>query len=187
MFDGFINQDFGLFYLISQIFALLSIIFDLVAIQQRKKARLLNMDTMAAFCSFLHYIFLAAWPGVVNKAITTARNGIAAYKASRKKRTSKYLPFIFITFYIVLGIVTFESPISLLPMIAASVYTATIYWCDVKKIRYASIFTNILWLIYNLSVFSIVGIAAQILLIINGLIAVYRYRKKPKTSNNKHT
>ena len=177
MFDGLINQDFGIFYLISQIFAFLAIIFDLVAIQQRKKAHLLNMDTMAAFCSFLHYTFLMAWPGVVNKAVTTARNGIAAYKTSKKKPTSKYLPFIFIAFYIVLGIITFQSPISLLPMIAASVYTATIYWCDVKKIRYASVFTNILWLVYNLSVFSIVGMIAQVILIINGCIAIYRYRK----------
>ncbi len=61
MFDGFINQDFGVFYLISQIFALLSIIFDLVAIQQRKKARLLNMDTMAAFFHF--YIISFLQPG----------------------------------------------------------------------------------------------------------------------------
>ena len=182
MSGGLINQDFGVFYLISQVFALFAIIFDLVAIQQRKKARLLNMDTMAAFCSFLHYVFLMAWPGVVNKAVTTARNGIAAYKTSKKKRTSKYLPFIFIAFYIILGIVTFESPVSLLPMIAASVYTAAIYWCDVKKIRYASVFTNILWLIYNLSVFSIVGIIAQVILIINGFVAVYRYRKTKRRS-----
>ena len=173
-------MDFSGLYLVSQIFAFLSIVFDLVAIQQRKKARLLNMDAMAAFCSFLHYAFLMAWPGIVNKTITTARNGIAAYKASKKKRSSKYLPVIFITLYIILGIVTFESPISLLPMIAASVYTATIYLCDVKVIRYASVFTNVLWLIYNLSVFSIVGMAAQIILIVNGCIAIYRYRKKKK-------
>jgi hypothetical protein len=48
-------EEFNLtaFYIISQIIAVLSIIFDLVAAQRRKKVDLLNMDTMAALCSSL--------------------------------------------------------------------------------------------------------------------------------------
>ncbi|MBR3899833.1 MAG: YgjV family protein, partial [Elusimicrobiaceae bacterium] len=54
------GQEFGIFYIISQVFALLTIIFNLIAIQQRKKTRLLNIDTIAAFCSLGHYVFLGA-------------------------------------------------------------------------------------------------------------------------------
>ena len=115
---------------------------------------------------------------MVNKIVTTARNGIAAYDASKKRKSLKILPIIFVLAYVVMGIITFGSVLSLLPMIAACVYTVTIYWCDVKKIRYAYVFSNAIWLVYNVYVFSLVGIIAQIILVINGLIAVYRYRKK---------
>ena len=174
MFD----LDLSVFYVISQIFAFLSIVFDMISIQQKKKARLLNMVTVAAFTSFLHYVFLGAWPGIVNKTITTVRNAIAAHEASHKKKSANYLPIIFIICYIIFGIVTFDSLFSLLPMAASSTYSFVIYKCDVKKVRYTSIITNTLWLVYNICVFTIVGILAEILIIANGLIAVYKYRKK---------
>ena len=68
-------------------------------------------------------------------------------------------------------------------MLGASIYTIVIYTGDVKKIRYAYVLSNLIWLIYNLFVFSIVGIIAQIILVISGLVAIYRYRKKQKTAS----
>ncbi|MBR3229018.1 YgjV family protein [Candidatus Saccharibacteria bacterium] len=174
------GQEFGIFYIISQVFALLTIIFNLIAIQQRKKTRLLNIDTIAAFCSLGHYVFLGAWPGIFNKAVTSVRNATAAYEASAKIKVPKYLPLFFVALYVVLGIITYESPVSLLPMAAATIFTIAIYLCDVRKIRYASVVSNVLWIIYNISVYSVVGVLADVILMINGLVAIYRYRKKKK-------
>lgn len=44
MFEWMGNINLDAFYIVSQIFALLSIVFELIATQQKKKARLLNMD-----------------------------------------------------------------------------------------------------------------------------------------------
>lgn len=169
------------FYIISQVFALLSIIFDLIAAQRRKKYDLLKMDTLAAFCSSLHYAFLGAWSGLISKVVTTARNGIAAYEAKNKRKNNKWLPVVFITLYIILGVITFDSPFSVLPILAPSIYTIVIYNYDASVIRYAIVVTAIIWLIYDIHVLSIVGIVADIIITVNGLIAIYRYRKKQKT------
>ena len=177
MFEGF---NFSVFYIISQGFALLSIIFDLIAAQRRKKADLLKMDTLAALCSSLHYAFLGAWSGLISKIVTTMRNGIAAYKAQNKRKSSKWLPVIFISLYIILGVITFDSPFSILPILAPSIYTIVIYNYDASVIRYAIVVTAIIWLIYDIYVLSIVGIVADIIITVNGLIAIYRYRKKQK-------
>ena len=173
-------EEFNLtaFYIISQIFAVLSIIFDLVAAQRRKKVDLLNMDTMAALCSSLHYAFLGAWSGLASKIITTIRNGLAAYQAKKKRKTSILLPIFFVLLYIIMGIISFSSVFSILPILAPSIYTIVIYTSDVKKIRYAVVLSNLLWLIYDIHLLSIAGIVAETIIIINGLIAIYRFRKK---------
>ena len=151
MFEGF---NFSVFYIISQGFALLSILFDLIAAQRRKKADLLKMDTLAALCSSLHYAFLGAWSGL---------------KAQNKRKSSKWLPVIFISLYIILGVITFDSPFSILPILAPSIYTIVIYNYDASVIRYAIVVTAIIWLIYDIYVLSIVGIVADIIITVNGL------------------
>ena len=174
------GQELGVLYIVSQIFALASFIFDLVAVQRKKKSMLLNMDTMAAFCSFLHYAFLGAWTGMVSKIITTIRNAIAANQAARKRKSSIILPIIFVIAYIVVGFATFDSPFSILPILAPAIYTIVIYTGDVMKVRYAVVVTGVIWLIYDISVLSIVGVVAQAILIINGIIAICRYYKTSK-------
>ena len=179
MLNDIFGQGFGVFYVISQIFALASFIFDLVAAQQKKKASLLNMDTMAASSSLLHYAFLGAWAGMANKIIAVIRNALAAYMASKKRKAPKSLPLIFVIAYIIFGIFTFNSAYSLLPTIASSIYSIVIYTTsDANKIRYTIIITSTIWLVYNICVFSIVGIITQVILLVNDLIAIWRYRKK---------
>lgn len=177
MFEEF---NFDTFYIISQIFAILSIIFDLIAAQRRKKVDLLKMDTMAALCSSLHYAFLGAWSGLVSKIITTIRNGLAAYQTAHKRKNNKLLLIIFVLLYIIMGIFAFNSIFSIIPILAPSIYTIIIYTSDVKKIRYAVVISNLLWLIYDIHLISIAGILAETIIIINGLIAIYRYRRKNK-------
>ena len=53
-----------------------------------------------------------------------------------------------------------------------------IYTSDVAKIRYAIVLSNVLWLVYDIHVLSIAGILAESIIIINGLVAIYRYRRK---------
>lgn len=168
------------FYIISQIFAVLSIIFDLVAAQRRKKVDLLKMDTLAAFCSSLHYVFLGAWSGLASKIITTIRNALAVYQTTHKNKKNKLILIVFVLAYIIMGILTFNSFFSILPILAPSIYTIVIYTSDVKKIRYAVVISNLLWLIYDIHLLSIAGILAETIIIINGLVAIYRYRKKNK-------
>ncbi len=172
-------------YLISQAFALAGFIFNIIAMQRKRKSTLLKMDVMSGFCAFMHYAFLGAWAGMASKFISTIRNAIAAYISSKKIKTPKILPIIFVTLYIMIGFFAFDSPLAVLPILAPCIYTIAIYTCDITKIRYAGAITAIIWLIYDICVFSIVGMIAQTILIINVVIAIYRFRKKKKKSRKR--
>ena len=178
------SSGINAFYLISQFFALAATTCSLIAVQKRKKVQLLNFNTLSSLCAIFHYAFLGAWPGMITKFIATIRNGIATYEAS-KNRTSRLIPIFFVAFYIISGIFSFNSWYSLLPTAAASIYTIAIYRVDVSKIRKYALLGSILWLLYDVCVFSIVGIVAESIFIVDDLAAIYRFRKKKKKSRKK--
>ena len=171
------NYSFEVLYIVSQVLAFIAFTCDIIAMQQRKKSTLLKYDVAAALFLSLHYAFLGAWAGMISKLITTVRNGLAAYEAS-KNRKNKFLPIVFIVLYIALGTFVIDSWYSIIPLLVPSIYTVAIYIGNVKQVRYTAVCTNSLWLIYNICVSSIVGSISAIILIINGIIAIYRYRGK---------
>lgn len=173
------GQEFGVFYIISQVFALVATFFGLWAFQRKKKIQIINYTVVAAACSVLHYLFLGAWSGALTKTVGVVRNTFAAYE-THKHKTSKVVPFVFVLFYVIAGISTYQSPASLLPVAAAGIYTLAIYYCTAKELRYVAIVTSGLWLIYGICVYSIVGVLAETIFIINDLVAIYRYRRKKK-------
>lgn len=172
-----LGDKIDVFYIISQIFAFLNVTFNLIAIQKRKKAQLLKYDTAASTCAILHYLFLGAWAGAATKTITTVRNIIAIDKANKNK-TSIIIPAIFVTLYIMSGIISFQNIYSLLPILASCIYATAIYTVDVSKIRKFALLGSCLWLIYDICVLSMVGIIAECIFITNDLVAIYRFRKK---------
>lgn len=172
------------FYIISQIFAFLATTFSLIAVQKRKKVQLLKYDTFASTCATLHYLFLGAWSGAASKTITTIRNIIATNKASKNK-TSKIIPAIFVILYIISGIISFQNIFSILPILASCIYAVAIYTVDVSKIRKFALLGSCLWLLYDICVFSIVGIIAECIFIADDLTAIYRFRKKKNSKTKK--
>lgn len=178
------SNEIDTFYLISQVFALAATICSLIAVQKRKKVQLLNFNTLSSLCAIFHYAFLGAWSGMITKFIATIRNGIATYEAS-KKRTPRVIPVLFVVFYVISGIISFNSWYSLLPAIAAAIYTVAIYWVDVSKIRKYALLGSALWLLYDVCVFSVVGIISESIFIVDDLTAIYRFRKKKKKSGKR--
>lgn len=180
MLSELINGGVDAFYVVSQIFALAAIVFNLIAVQRRKKSQLLRCDAVAALCNTIHYAFLGGWTGMASKAVSFLRDITATYLDLHKKSSSKKRAVVFVVifaaFYIVSGAVTFESVFSLLPTVGLVIFTAVAYLGKTQSIRYASGLASALWLIYNIYVFSVMGIIAESVFLINDLIAIWRYR-----------
>lgn len=177
------GHESNLFYLCSQFFAITAAVFSLFSVQQCKKTKILDYTVAAGLFSVLHYLFLSAWSGVLSKAVSSVRSAIADYE-TRHHKNYKLLPFAFVFAYIVLGVPTFDSPYSLLPIIAPSAYTIAIYFGNVSQIRYTALFSSVLWLIYDIFVFSVAGIVTELIFMLNIFVAIYRYRKKNHRRKN---
>ena len=84
---------------------------------------------------------------------------------------------MFIVLYLIALIITYNGVLSIFPLIAAIIYMI-VEWngnsIAIKKIAFICYF---LWLIYNIFVFSIVGIVSNVISIISTLIALINARK----------
>ena len=164
-------------YIISQIFAFLAFIFSIIAYHRSKKEKIMSNMVMSNTLNLIHYMLLGAYSGAVTKILAILRDLIIIIK-EKKKIPERLILAGFIIAYTVIGIVTFESIVALLPLVAALIYLISIYNGNELRIKIASASTYVLWLIYNIYVFSIMGIIATTISIISGCIAIYRYKKK---------
>ena len=171
-------------YIISQILAFIAFLFNISAYQLKKKSQILGFTITGNVLNIIHYILLGAWSGMATKILAVTRDSYVVFKD--KKSLKSIIPLIiFICAYIIMAIITYESPLSLLPLLAATLYTIGIYKGGAQRVRIAAASTCVLWLIYNISVYSIAGAIGDIFIITSNIVAYYHYAKIKKRKTKK--
>lgn len=156
-------QLLGLFYALFLFFSILG----------KSTKQILFMQTISFLFKSFHYYLLGGISGFVTSFISMLRN-IIFYRI----KENYILTIIFILIYIIIGIVTYNSSYSLLPVIATTVYTLIINYDNPKYLRLGMLFTSITWLIYNIYIISYSGIIIQIIMIITNIFAIIKLDKK---------
>lgn len=132
-------QLLGLFYALFLFFSILG----------KNTKQILLMQTISFLFKSFHYYLLGGISGFVTSFISMLRN-IIFYRI----KENYILTIIFILIYLIIGIVTYNSFYSLLPVIATIVYTLIINYDNPKYLRLGMLFTSITWLIYNIYIIS---------------------------------
>ena len=165
-----------IFYIISQIFGFTAFVFSFFAYHRKKKEQILNFMLIHNILNFFQYILLHAYSGCIIKIIAILRDIFIIKKKDNQKLSSPIFLFIFILLYLVVAFFTYDGILSLFPILSATLYLIPIWNGDEKTIRITGIATTLLWLIYNIFVHSIAGIAENTLFIISTGIALYNNR-----------
>lgn len=120
-------------------------------------------------------MFLQAYTGCITIIISIIRNIIALKK---KNKNENIILAIFIILYIVMGIITYNSIFSILPIIASIIYVIGIWNGNENIIRKTGLINMYLWLIYSISTFAVAGAIQNIILIISTHIAIRNNREE---------
>ena len=100
-----------------------------------------------------------------------------AKKAKGKEINKKIdilILIITILLIVILTIFTYNGPLSLLSVIATLVTTFALWQKDVKAYKLLGIIASILWLAYNIFIFSIMGIILESILLICSIIGYFK-------------
>lgn len=165
-------------YIIAQIIGFLAFIISLIAYHRKKKSKILSSMVISNILNWVHYLLLGAYSGCVTKVMAIIRDSFIIAKGKNKKLSSYWFLALFIIAYIVCSIVTYKGILSLFPLIAAIIYIVPIWNGNEKTIKKTAFFCYFLWLGYNIFVFSIAGIVANVVSIISTFIAMINENKK---------
>lgn len=156
-----------------QILGFIYAFFLLLSMFKKTTKKILLMQTLAFFFKSLHYLLLGGLSGFLTSMVSGIRN-LIFYKI----KSNKYFTVLFTIIFLLIGLFTYNTVFSLLPVIATIIYTLIINYNNPTYLRYGMILTSMTWLIYNIYVVSYSGIIIQIILLISNIIAMIKLDKK---------
>lgn len=145
----------------------------------KEKKNMLVLDILAKICTILSFVFLNSMTGAVVMFISIILLLIARYKETNSIKTniSIFLFSIFVIFYIVNMVITFNGIPSVLITITALITLFSIWWLSPQNMRKVGAFNSVLYLCYQISIKNWAGLL-EILVILSNLISFIKYNKK---------
>ncbi len=172
-------------FIIAQFVGLVAVTLYLLGYLQKKRASILAFNLSSRVLYITQYLLLGAFEGAVLDVAGAASSVFAGKKEAPFIKKHKILFILLVNFIIIsLGLLVYESPLSLLPIAAVMLHTGAFWLDDEKWVRRISLLGCPLWFIYNFAseaYFSSVGDALSFLFI---LISIFRYDVKRKAKRN---
>ena len=165
-------------YIISQIMETSSLIATLVSYHLKTKRNIFKVMCLANVLDIIHYLFLNAYSGFGTKIIALIRNIFILKKEKYKKLDSSVFLILFLIGYIVIFILTYNNIFSILPFLAAIIYMIVVWDGNELQIKRCAYMCYYLWLIYNISIFSVAGVISIIISLISTYIAYYNEKRR---------
>ena len=176
-------------YILSQIFIIINYIFLVMTYQSKNRKNILIFNFVALIASALSYMFLSAYSGLAMTIVAIIRNIIFIIDEkkngkSEKNQTKDYIILaILYIISIILGILTYNGILSMMSVIATMLYTYSVWQKSTKIYKILGIPVGIIWIIYNIYIFSVFGIILETILAISAVIGYIKERRNGKSWN----
>ncbi len=167
-------------FIISQCIGLIAAAFLLFSFQQRTHKRIMIMQVCSGILFAIQYFLLGAYEGMICNVVGFIRSIAFSFRGKSKFVDSIFCPILFAVITIIMGIITYTSPVSLLPTAAIAISSFVNWNPQAQKLRALTIPTSLMWLIYNLICSSYSGTLTEICNQISIYIGLFRFRKNKK-------
>lgn len=164
-------------FILAQILGGIVLILTVISVQQKTKEKILIFQIIANIVISIQYFLLDALTGGVVSIINIIRCCIFyIYKKKNMKPSVTFLG-IFILVAIISGIWTWQNIFSVIPIVAAIVFTYGLWQDNVKITKICTAITSGNWGIYNLIVKAYVGALQSLAEFTSSIIAIVREKK----------
>ena len=173
-------------YILSQVFIIINYIFLMATYQFKSRKAILIFNFGAIIATGLSYVFLSAWSGLAMVMVAIVRNIIFMIDEKKNgksdKITKKDIVILIILYIISLvsAIFTYDGFLSLMSVFATMLYTYSVWQKKTSIYKVLGIPVGIIWIIYNIYIFSVFGIILECLLLISAIIGLIRENKVKK-------
>lgn len=179
-------MEISLAYILSQIFIIIMYVFLALTYYSKDRKTVLILNFVSLIANALSYVFLNAYTGLAMCIVALIRNIIFLVdekKNGKSEEIGKKDIIILIVLYvisIVSAIFTYEGFLSLLSVFATMIYTYSVWQKKTKIYKFLGIPVGVLWILYNIYIFSIFGIILESILLICSITGFILEARKKK-------
>lgn len=171
-------------YILSQIFIIMNYVFLIMTYQSKSRKGILIYNIVALISAGLSYICLSAYSGLAMTIVSIIRNIIFVIDEKKngvkdKNQAKDYIILaILYIISIILAIFTYNGILSMMSVVATMLYTYSVWQKNTKVYKALGIPIGVLWIVYNVYIFSIFGIILEVVLAISSIIGYIREKQK---------
>ena len=152
-------------------FVAMALALFMYTFHSRKKILIAKMGVDALWV--IHYLLLGALSGAVINAINVTRESVFYHK-EKKWGSFVIWPILFVLANAISTVLTWQGPISLLPLIGSSLNVLALWCASPKWMRILTIPALTLWEIYSVCVMSLSSILVNIFSILSAVYGLVR-------------
>lgn len=164
--------------LIAQLFGLGAMSSLFLIYQQNSRRKMLFCKLFADVCWVIHYLCLGGFAGMIPNAVGIFREIVFINRKDKKWAACVVWPIFFILLNWALGFRTFHSWYNLLPIVASTFVTVSLWIDNPKLTKLITIPISTAFLIYDIIIGSYIGIINETVSIFS--IALYFIRGDKK-------
>ena len=163
---------------IAQIAGIIGMLLGCLSYQVKTSGGILRVQVIANCIWVTHYFMLGAYTGAMLNLFAAVRN-ITYFQLNKKKTSNRtYYAMGFAVLCVLLSLMTYQSWISLLPMVGSTLQTFAFSCRKANSLRWLTLSGMPLWLTYNILEKSYSGTVTEIISILSIFIGLIRYRKE---------
>ncbi len=176
-------------FIIIQAIGFVGLMFVVASFQKDRRSFTLILQLLAALAFTVHFSLLGAWTGAAMNGLSAATAYVFYLRDSRRWLNNKGVMYLFIIFFWVAGLLTWEGYISLLPVISMTLECFALWSSRTRHIRWLFLSARPAWIAYDLIVSSYAGLATEAFIVSSLFIAIIRFdilkRENSETTNRK--
>jgi len=153
---------------------LVGLLFGVLAFQNNNHKNIVLLKLLNEFFFAIQYMLLGAYTGAAMNLVSCIRNYIYCKNVEAGRSTRKWM-FIFSIIIVAVGIVTWSSFWSLVPIFAKLLTTAAYGMRDPKKVRFLTLPSSLCWLLYNALYHSAGGVINEVFTTVSILVGIVRF------------
>ena len=165
-------------YVLANILGIFAIVTWTLSIQYKERKNILIFQIVANIFYSIQYFLLAAFTAGATNTLSIFRCLVFYYEEKTKGKISNVSLIIFSIIIMLVGVLTYENFINLIPVCGGILYMYSIWQNDLNLTRYLFIIAAILIAYYNFKVGAIILFCGNVFDIISGIIAILRFRRK---------
>ncbi len=162
--------------IIGQVLGIIATILTFASYQSNTKKKLLIIQSAATTFTCVSFLFLNALTGFALNIVCLLRNFIFYFQSEKSKF---HVPtVIFLTILMIgIGVFSWQGYLSLIPILALAANTVFMSLGKPQVLRGSVLVTSSMLAVYNILVFSMGGIANEVISIVSSAIGLVRFKK----------